>query len=533
MLGRLDFRESLRMRSGPVGYRGIAWLTIAIFGALPVFWFGLEKLVEEWQRPEFRLKPIVPFVSFLLFLQVLRSVPLNAESDRTRWLGVPVLAGALLLAIVGNLIDVDDFIFVALIPWMAGLILVTFGLARGLQFWAPVASLFLMLPLPHFIVDPIQHHLRALASDLATDLLRILGVPALVDGQILEFGVFELRVSEATTGLSNFLPLLLVFCIFATFYRGPLWSRVVPLVLAAPTLLLLSSLRIVLLGVAINRFGADVAETLLSWMGDWVLLLASACLLLGIVLGAERLVGRDGTHSRIDLDFGDMLSQLARALVFRPTPQLIAAALTSLALSAIFVGNPIYQTERVERQPFSMFPPEVAGWSGSSAEIRVDTAQVLDADDYVLIDYYHPSEAAPVNFWSAYYYKTGANKAQIHSPQECLPGDDWNILSLRPVELPMGLRGQSEMTVNRAVISKGSQKALVYYWFEGRGRTMANERVAKLMAKLDGLTKGRTDGALLRFTTLILAGEDEGTADARIIRLLEPMLDQLPRFFPN
>jgi hypothetical protein len=37
----------------------------------------------------------------------------------------------------------------------------------------------------------------------------------------------------------------------------------------------------------------------------------------------------------------------------------------------------------------------------------------------------------------------------------------------------------------------------------------------------------------VRFTTPILAGEDESAADARIVRLMEPMLDRLPRFIPD
>jgi exosortase D (VPLPA-CTERM-specific) len=524
----------MSMRDGPVNVSGLAWLAIAIVSALPVFWFGLEKLPEEWLRPEFRLKPIVPFVSLILFLQVLRSVPETLEADRTRWIGVLVVAGAMLMAVVGNFVDVDDFVFFALVPWIAGLVLAAFGLRRGLLFWAPVASLFLMLPLPHFIVDPLHRFLEALASQLAVVLLRLLQVPALIEGQMLDFGIMQLRISDATAGLFNFLPLLLVFCIFATVYRGPAWSRVLPILLAAPTLVAFCSLRLALLGIVVNRLGPDAAERFLDWTGQWVLLLASASLLLGLVLGVERVLGnRSGLTGRFDVDLGDTMSQIGRLFQIRPTPQLISVALMTAGLSVIFVVNPVSATNQVHRDSFRLFPPEVAGWSGSFHDISSDTAEVLGADDYVLVDYYSPDEPALVSFWSAYYKKTGANRSQLHSPEACLPRDGWNILSNKPTELPAELHSGKGRIVNKAIIAKGAQKAMVYYWFQGRGRTIASEREAKLIAKYDGVVKGRTDGALVRFITPILQGEDESVAEARITRLMKPILGRLPQFIPD
>jgi EpsI family protein len=257
-------------------------------------------------------------------------------------------------------------------------------------------------------------------------------------------------------------------------------------------------------------------------------------LLVAIVLGAEHVGGRRTAFAdRIDLDFADMLSQLPRVFKIRPTPQLVAAALMTAALSAAFVTNRVQPADQMDRSPFRIFPPEIAGWSGSVKEIPVDTIETLEADDYILIDFHHPDESAPVGFWSAYYRTTGADRGQIHSPEACLPGSGWNILTSHPLELPMALRGEERMTVNRATISQGADNVLVYYWFEGRGRTIANERVSKLVSKFDGLVKGRTDGALVRLTTPILPGENESAADARILRLMEPLLGSLPRFIPD
>ena len=87
-------------------------------------------------------------------------------------------------------------------------------------------------------------------------------------------------------------------------------------------------------------------------------------------------------------------------------------------------------------------------------------------------------------------------------------------------------------TVNRAVIQKGLSKQLVYYWFEQRGKRMTNDVLAKVSVIADGVMLGRTDGALVRFTTPINTNETEADAEARLLRLMAPAMAKLPRFLP-
>ena len=81
--------------------------------------------------------------------------------------------------------------------------------------------------------------------------------------------------------------------------------------------------------------------------------------------------------------------------------------------------------------------------------------------------------------------------------------------------------------VNRAVISKGEQSQLVYYWFEQRGRVVANEYAVKWWLFVDSLLRNRSDGALVRVTTTLGPGEPAAAADARMqsfLREAEPAM---------
>jgi hypothetical protein len=103
---------------------GWAWLLVALAAPLPLFWFGFEGLAQEWARPEYRFKAAVPALAMVMFLQVLRSLPPAGERSPLRWPGVVVVAGALMMALLGNLMTVDDFVFVAMILWVIGLVVV-------------------------------------------------------------------------------------------------------------------------------------------------------------------------------------------------------------------------------------------------------------------------------------------------------------------------------------------------------------------------------------------------------------------------
>ncbi len=87
--------------------------------------------------------------------------------------------------------------------------------------------------------------------------------------------------------------------------------------------------------------------------------------------------------------------------------------------------------------------------------------------------------------------------------------------------------------VNRAVIEKDFDQQLVYYWFEQRGARMTNDFAAKLSVLRDGATRGRTDGALVRFVTEINPSETAADADARLQQFMSKALGHLPRFIPE
>ena len=109
----------------------------------------------------------------------------------------------------------------------------------------------------------------------------------------------------------------------------------------------------------------------------------------------------------------------------------------------------------------------------------------------------------------------------------------WEIFTLEPHGVAFQETVYGDFAVNRAVIQKGLSKQLVYYWFEQRGQRMTNDYAVKASVVVDGLTRGRADGALVRFVTPIGEQESEADAEARLQRLMAEVLPSLPKFIPE
>ena len=131
--------------------RGVFWFAVAVVAALPLFWLGFRGLAVEWTRPEYSHGPIIPILSFYMFLREAKAVPPPSAPVTDRWPGVALIVLALALAALGNLVRIDDIVFYALIIWVGGLILTGVGFSRGWSFWRGVLRLVVMMPLPQFL----------------------------------------------------------------------------------------------------------------------------------------------------------------------------------------------------------------------------------------------------------------------------------------------------------------------------------------------------------------------------------------------
>jgi len=518
-----------RLSMDPIGFSAfVALLAVST----PVFLRGFEELLSAWSTPEYSHGPLIPLISLYLFLRELRRAPpVDPAEPVTRWPGIAVIGLALLLAVFGNMVRIGDIVAYAFIVWVMGVVLLAFGWRRGRTHWAPVLHLVFMLPLPQAVYWQLSIFLQGVSSEIGVWFVQIAGIPVYLDGNIIDLGVYKLQVAEACSGLRYLFPILSFSYLFSILYRGPLWHKAVLLLSAAPITVLMNSFRIGVIGILVNSYGIEHAEGFLHFFEGWVIFLACVGILFLMAIALQRLTPNPlPLADAIDLDTDRLGTHFLRVLNIRASGAMVLAVAITGFVSAIWLSAPQPDQVVPQRSPFLLFPREIDGRFGSFESLDPAVANTLAADDYVSATYTGGGEPL-VNMFAAY-YEDQTRGSGIHSPEVCLPVGGWEVFELdtHEVSFPDTVYGTFE--VNRAIIQKGTQQQLVYYWFEQRGRRMTNDFLAKFMVIYDSFTRGRMDGALVRFVTPIVDG-NVADADANLQAVMAEALEVLPRYVPE
>ena len=529
--------------SGPLGRllgrgsTGMALLVLLTLACLPVFWIGFVSLAQAWTTPEYSHGPLIPAISLYLFLRELRAAPpMDPAAPVRRWPGLAVIAFALAVAMLGNVVRIPDIVTYAFILWVGGVVLTVFGWKRGIRHQLPVLHLVFMLPLPQFIYWKMTIMLQGISSQLGVWFVSLAGVPVHLDGNIIDLGVYKLQVAEACSGLRYLFPILSFSYLFSILYRGPVWHKAVLLLAAAPLTVFMNSFRIGVIGVLVNSYGIEHAEGFLHFFEGWIIFMSCIGILFLMAIALQRLTPNPRPLAEaIDLDTSGLGAVAARVLRLPGTVALGVAGVMTLVVGVAYMAAQSPAAPKVERDGFALFPRQMGEWSGVRTALTPEIEAVLGADDYINATYARvgaEGAGAPVNFFSAFYHKQTEGSG-IHSPEVCLPAGGWEIFSLETSEVAFHETAFGRFAVNRAIIQKGFQMQLVYYWFEQRGQRFTNDFAAKIGVVRDSFTIGRTDGALVRFVTPIGRDETEAAADARIQALMGEVLPRLPRFVPG
>lgn len=206
---------------------------------------------------------------------------------------------------------------------------------------------------------------------------------------------------------------------------------------------------------------------------------------------------------------------------------LLAALMGVTAAAAAHVRQP---RDMPVLQPLETFPLAVDGWRGrEQPALAPDVLAVLGADDH--LDRRYTADAAEVGLFIGYYGSQRQGDS-VHSPLNCLPGTGWIPVETGYLAVPRG-EGGERVTLRRLRVRRGSDEALVLYWYQSRGRVVANEYWSKAYLMYDAVRRNRTDTALVRVFSLI----DEGAggaarAERDLVSFVRSMLPLLDRHLP-
>ena len=464
---------------------GLALALVAATALAATSWPALGWLWSTWiGRPEYSHGPLLPVIALFLVWQ--RKQPLERMRFDGSYGGAVAVAGSgglLLLGTVGAAYTLQQYAFVLA---AGGLTLAWVGW-RGLrQLAMPLLVLVLMVPQPDFILNNLSSQLQLLSSSLGVAFIHAVGISAFLEGNVIDLGSYRLQVVDACAGLRYLFPLMTLGLLIAYFFRGAMWKRVLVFLAAIPVTIVMNSIRIAMIGVMVDRWGPAMAEGLVHDFQGWSVFMLSAVLLLGLAAALNRL-GRKRMPWReaFGVDYPPPTPRDA-ARVPRAVPRPFVVALAALAAVSIAQATiPNRPQFSPAHPPLASFPTELGSWRGRALRLPADVLETLQLDDYALVEYAAP-DGTPSSLYVSY-YATQRDRRVVHSPAACLPGSGWRIEN-GSVAQPPG----SGLRVNRMVIANADDRALVYYWFDQRGRNLTNEWLVKWYLFWDAVTMRRS-----------------------------------------
>jgi exosortase len=256
------------------------WAALAIL-AVVLYYSVLENLAKQWWTdPNFSHGIFVPLFAALVIWrdrQKLAQIPLHPS-----WTGLPIILAALATLLVG-VFGAELFLSrCSLLLLAAGCVVFFAGWHYFRALLLPWLFLFLMIPIPSIVFNQITLPLQFLASETAADILRLVGVPVLREGNVIVLPSMPLEVAEACSGIRSLMSLGTMAIIYGYFADSSVWRRVALALVAIPVSVAANSLRIVGTGLMVQYWDPEKALGFFHEFSGWLIFVVSLAMLFAI-----------------------------------------------------------------------------------------------------------------------------------------------------------------------------------------------------------------------------------------------------------
>jgi exosortase D (VPLPA-CTERM-specific) len=378
------------------------------------------------------------------------------------------------------------------------------------------------------VITVLSWKFQQISSIVGVFMIQMMNIPVYLSGNIIDLGDYKLQVAEACSGLRYLFPFLSLGVMTAYLFRGPLWQKLAIIAATIPITIIMNSFRVAVTAALVNAYGVEHAEGALHLFEGWVVFVLCLIALFGVIAGF--CLFSKPRRNPLDSLGAPELSPIApsKGRASRPIMAAIAIGglLATLGLSQFASTDSLIIPAR---QQFASVPQEFPGWQAQILPIDPSVAAELAADDTIVVNLTSP-ENKFVNVYLAY-LDAQRDGRSWHSPRQCIPGGGWQIASHDIIKRTTA--DGRRMAFNRLIIRQRDHEQLVYYWYDQRGRKVANEFVMKFWLIYDAVTKKRSDGAMVRLTTPVINAAGVAEADRILLDTMARMETFLPEYVPN
>jgi exosortase len=271
--------EGVRDEKPGSGTVEVPWAALAWFAALLlVSYFSIFKnLAIQWSVDEDVSHGFfVPLVAGYIAWQ--KRDEILGQPFQPNYLGALIALWGSVQLVIGSLgaelfLQRTSFIII-----LIGGILLTCGWKVLKAAWLPVFLLVFMIPLPKVVYGQLTLPLQLFASQVAEQVLLLLNIPVLRDGNIIELATTKLSVVEACSGIRSLMSLTFIGVVYGYFFDTKPWMKWALLVGTVPIAVAANAARVTITGIIADRDPALV-QGVLHTMEGWVIFVVDLVLL--------------------------------------------------------------------------------------------------------------------------------------------------------------------------------------------------------------------------------------------------------------
>lgn len=186
---------------------------------------------------------------------------LGAAARPAPALGLPLLGLGGLLYFIGRTQNMPLFEMGALLPLVAGALLVVGGRAALRSQWFVLLFLCFAVPLPGFVIVALTAHLKDLVSLVASAVLYDAGYPIARDGVMLTIGQYPMLVADACSGMHSLFSLTAMGLLYMHLtYTPGRWRNATVLAAIIPMAIVANIVRVMVLMLLTYHHGYEAGQ---------------------------------------------------------------------------------------------------------------------------------------------------------------------------------------------------------------------------------------------------------------------------------
>jgi exosortase len=240
------------------------WIILGLLAALfgPMF----RQMVDIWAEPEAPQAYALLILPAALGLAWMLRDRLQGLTPQPTAKGLIPVALGLFCLFIGTLVNALTLSALGFVIVVAGVVWARYGGAIARCLWFPIAYLLALVPFPSEMLNMMTFPLQEMSIRWASLLLRPFG-DVRVEGTQLHLNDYSLNVIAPCSGLTIVLPIMALAVYYLYMIAAPFWKKAVLFALTFPVAMSVNAVRVALIALVGEAFGAHAADTFHDYSG--------------------------------------------------------------------------------------------------------------------------------------------------------------------------------------------------------------------------------------------------------------------------